>query len=88
MSVCDDELGFEVGMENEPIETQKKEKRAKEVENLCAGMSFPQAGTPGTLETEREFTALRFTSLFSDQRCIAPMRALVSRPPSVLLGKV
>ena len=37
-------------------------------ESLGAGTSFPLAGTPGTSEAEREFTALRFTSLSPDQQ--------------------
>lgn len=37
-------------------ETQR-EKRTNEVENLGAGTFFPQAGTTGTLKTERDLKA-------------------------------
>ena len=45
--------------------------------------------TPGTPETERQFAARRFTSLSpGEQRIVLLMRALVSRPPLVLLDEV
>ena len=94
--VGDEDLGFEVGMGNEPSEVEK-EKRRREVGKWRISRCWqvlsalgPRAwSTPGTTETERQFAARRFTSLSpGEQRIVLLMRALVSRPPLVLLDKV
>ena len=94
--VGDEELGFEVGMVNEPSEVEK-EKRRRKVEKWRSDRCWevlsalgPRAwSTPGTTETEREFAARRFTSVSpGEQRIVLLMRALVSRPPLVLLDEV
>ena len=94
--VGDEELGFEVGMGNEPSEVEK-ENRRQEIEDLRISRCWdvlstlgPSAwSTSGTPETERQFAARRFTSLSpGEQRIVLLMRALVSQPPLVLLDEV
>jgi len=96
MHVGDDELGFEVGMGKDSSEVEK-EKRRREIEEWriarCWEVLYalgPRAwSTTGTPETEKEFAARRFTSLSpGEQRIVLLMRALVSRPPLVLLDEV
>ena len=72
--VREDELGFEVEMGYKPIDVER-EKRRRGVEKSqiarCWEVLFslgPRAwSTPGTPETEKEFTARRFTSLQSNR---------------------
>ncbi|KIJ90822.1 hypothetical protein K443DRAFT_686475 [Laccaria amethystina LaAM-08-1] len=96
MRVSDDELGFEFGMGNEPAE-QEKEKRRREVEEWRISRCWdvlsalgPRAwSTTGTPEAQKEFASRRFTFLsLGEQRIVLLMRALVSRPPLVLLDEV
>ena len=66
--------------------------KCKSGKSLGAGRSSsPLAHEPGPRqdpETEKEFAAGRFTSLSPGEQCIVLlMRALVSRPPLVLLDE-
>jgi ABC-type glutathione transport system ATPase component len=99
MRVSDDELGFEFGMGNEPTEVEK-EKRRREIEewrisrcwevlSALGPSAWSTPGTTGIPETGKEFASRRFTSLsLGEQRMVLLMRALVSRPPLVLLDEV
>ena len=89
--VGDDELGFEVGIGNEPTEADKK-KRRREIDKcrisrcwevLPPGPSaWSTPGTAGTPVMEREFADRRFRSLsLWEQRILLLMHALVSQPP-------
>ncbi|EDQ98776.1 uncharacterized protein LACBIDRAFT_296753, partial [Laccaria bicolor S238N-H82] len=88
--VADEELGFE-------LSDVEKEQRRREVEKWRIARCWdvlsalgPRAwSTSGTPETERQFAARRFTALSpGEQRIVLLMRALVSRPPLVLLDEV
>ena len=85
--VGDDELGFGVGMGNEPSEAEK-ENRRREIEewrisrcwDVLSALGPSAWSTPGTPGMERQFAARRFTSLSpGEQRIVLLMRALDRR---------
>ena len=86
------ELEVEIGDEPTEVERERRREVQKwQIARCWEVLSSVDPGawfTLGTRETEEKSAAPRFTSLSPGKRCIVLRgRALVSRPPVVLLGE-